>query len=95
MIYNVSPSLEQVEDRAEIAPRTHSMIDYKLKYGLNKNLKITEVAKVVEAFMHNEDKKENRLTLLYHGLGSYTFKLKPSLRLDKPSDWFVVLRREH
>ena len=59
--------------REEIAPRMPTLTDYKLKYGVNKNLKIAEEAKVVEAFIHNDEK---RLTLLYHGLGSYTFLLK-------------------
>ena len=36
--------------------------------------------------MHNND---SRLTLIYHGLGSYTFKLRQSLPLEEPSDWLV------
>ena len=70
---NYSKSPEEINNRAEIAPKTPSLIDYKLKFGVNKNLKIAEEAKVVEAYIHNDNK---RLTLLYHGLGSYTFSLR-------------------
>ena len=63
-----------------------SMLDYKCNFGVNKDFKITKQAKVVEAYMHNND---SRLTLIYHGLGSYTFKLKQSLPLEEPSDWLV------
>lgn len=53
MIYMVSPNAQMIEDRDQISPRGPSLTDFKFKYGLNNNLKITEKAKVVEARMHN------------------------------------------
>ena len=64
-----------------------SINDFTLKFGHNKDLRITEEAKVVEAFMHNDNE---RLTLIYKGLGSYTFKMNPSKPLVEPSDWLVM-----
>ena len=45
--------------------------NYKLTFGVNKNLEITEKIKVVEAYLHKD-----RVTLVYMGLASYTFNLK-------------------
>ena len=61
-----------------------TVLDYKLCFGVNKDFRITEGAKLVEAFMHNEMK---RVTLIYHGLGSYTFNLILSSPLTVANDW--------
>ena len=55
-----------------------------LTFGSNKDLEITEDVKVVEAIMHNNDE---RVTLVYHGLGAFTFNLMNAMSLANPSDW--------
>ena len=57
---------------------------YKLTFGKNKNLAFTESTKVVSAHTHNSGK---RVTLLYHGLGSFTFELKKAISLLQKSSW--------
>ena len=68
------------------APRTDTENDYKLAFGKNKNLEITECSKVCEAHMHNQ---HCRVTLLYRGLGAYTFRLVESKQLTTLSQWQV------
>lgn len=61
-----------------------TLASYRLKFGNNKNLEITESQKVVEAHLHN---KGNRVTLIYKGLGSFTFNLKKAKSIVEPSTW--------
>ena len=59
-------------ERKRRAPTIKTINSYKLTFGMNKTLEITERAKVVEAMMHNDSK---RVTLLYRGLATFTFDL--------------------
>lgn len=61
---------------------------YKLTFGLNKDLTITEHVKFVEAFSHN---KGQRVTLLYKGLGSFTFQMKKAKSIAHKSHWFAKI----
>ena len=48
--------------------------NFKLTFGLNKDLEITEKAKVVDTKLHSDEENKSQLvTLLYEGLASYTF----------------------
>lgn len=87
--YMMSPSSEYIQNRFERAPDMTTHSDYKLKFGPNKDLQITEGTKVVEAHMH-QGQNEKHVTLIYQGLGSFTFALKPSVQLAKASDWLVT-----
>ena len=53
---------------------------------MNKNLSITKEARVFEAYMHN---KNQRVTLLYHGVGAFTFRLLNDRPLTKPNEWLL------
>lgn len=75
-------ALEEDEDDEEVdtmwerqAPKTQTVNNYKLSFGKNKNQEITASSKVIEAYMHN---KNTRVTLLYRGLGTFTFRLVES-----------------
>ena len=59
---------------------------YKLNFGLNKNFEITREARVFEGYMHNSNK---RVTLLYHGVGAFTFRLLGDRPLTKPNEWAI------
>lgn len=59
---------------------------YKLTFGKNKNLEITENVKVVEAYKHKSGHSE-RITLIYKGLGSFTFSQKKGTSLLEPNEW--------
>ena len=60
---------------------------WKLTFGINNNLEITENVKVLEVFMHNE---AQRFTLLYKDLGSFTFNLKSAKSLVDSSLWQIL-----
>ena len=62
-----------IDEREDIAPSIPPLISYKLTFGDNKNLEFTESVKIVESYMHNDDKL---ITLLYKGLCSFTFSFK-------------------
>ena len=47
---------------------------------------------IVESFLHQDELGNNRVTLLYKNLGSFTFLLKPSVPLINFSDWLVYFR---
>ena len=74
-----------MDERENQAPNVPTLNCYKLTFGVNKKLEITEKIKVVEAYAHNSG---NRVTLIYKGLGSYTFNLKKAKSLIVPSPWF-------
>ena len=59
---------------------------YKLTFGNNKDLEITENVKVVEAYKHSKG-NANRITLIYKGLGSVTFQQKKGTSLLEPNEW--------
>ena len=48
----VSPSIAEISERDETAPEIVTRSDYRLKFGSNKDLEITEGTKVVEAHRH-------------------------------------------
>ena len=66
------------------APETTCVKSYKLTFGKNKNLAFTESTKVVSGHQHHNGK---RVTLLYQGLGAFTFQLKDALSLLNRSLW--------
>ena len=82
--YNTSPSIEELEWREFKAPKVQTLKNYKLSFGINKGLEITENVKVVEAYVHNNNE---RVTLIYKGLGAFTFELKPATSLAMPNCW--------
>lgn len=68
----------------EKAPEPTSLKQYRLTFNMNKNLAITEGSKVISSYMHQNGK---RVTLLYSGLGAYTFQLKDAISLLNKSLW--------
>ena len=63
IIRNMTPAnAEQLIRRDEIAPELPSIFDYSIDFGVNKDFKIAEGAKVVEAHLHND---QTYLTLIY------------------------------
>lgn len=84
----VSPSLIGMASSEESAPEIVTLKDYRLKFGINKDLEITEGVKVVEAHSH-QSKKTACITLIYQNLGSFTFALSPSVPLTESSEWLV------
>ena len=57
---------------------------HKLTFGKNKDLGITEPYKVVSSYIHHKGK---RATLIYHGLGSFTFLFRNAISLIHRSHW--------
>ena len=51
--YNTHPSAEQFENSLESVPDTAMTNVFKLTFGDNKNLEITENVKIIEAYRHN------------------------------------------
>ena len=51
------------------APSYINKETWKLTFGSNKTLEITENFKIIEAYRHNT----NNITLIYKGLGAFTF----------------------
>ena len=66
------------------APQTTSIKSYKLTFGKNKNLASTESSKIVSGHQHHNGK---RVTLLYQGLGAFTFHFKDAISLLNKSHW--------
>ena len=83
---NASPTQASLEDKRQSAPEAPSIIDYNIEFGQNKDFTITDNVKVVEAFFHDS---MQRLTLLFHGLCSYTFRLRKSYPMTVMSSWLV------
>lgn len=64
------------------------MRSYKLSFGINKGLEITEGVTIVEGYMHFDPNSDtDRVTLIYKGLGSFTFTLKKATSLALPNQW--------
>ena len=61
---------------------------YKLNFGKNKDLEITESVKLVDAYFHN---KGERISLLYKGLGSFTFEMKKAKSVFHQTEWFAKI----
>ena len=77
----------------EQAPSVQTLNSYKLTFGLNKDLEITEKVKVFTGLLHSDNhsvvsKRGERLTLVYKGLASYTFQLRRAKLLTVPNNWF-------
>jgi len=94
-----SPSEQELADRENIAPEVATINSYRLRFGKNKDFEITRVAKVVEGFMHaslDANKQiiagRDRMTVLYQGLGAYTFQLKQSRSLNEMGDWLITYK---
>ena len=51
--YDTDTTDDALKERNDIAPPIPSLSDYKLTFGVNKNLEITEEVKLVEAFVHD------------------------------------------
>ena len=103
--YMQSPIMEGLFDTEPLsrksAPRVVTHSAYKLKFGLNKNLCLTEGCKVVEAHMHAVDKGpdtklqvDRGLTLVYPGLGAFTFALHEGRSLTEKGDWLVQFDKQ-
>ena len=73
-----SPPEEELENRSLEAPAVPTVDSWKLNFGVNNNLEITENAKVLEAYLHNN---RERFTLVYKDLGSFTFSFKNAKNL--------------
>ena len=84
----MSPNSEYIAGRLERAPEIRPLTDFKLMFGQSADLLITEGTKVVEAHAH-EGQQGQLVTLIYQGLGSFTFALKPAVPLAKASNWHV------
>ena len=82
---------DELEERDWPAPLAVVETNYKLHFGLNKNLSATQGCKLVEARMHNNDR---RVTLLYPGLGSFTFEMSQDMPLTQKSEWHCKYRKE-
>ena len=82
--YNAQFNPNEISERANKAPSIPTQNSYRLGFGHNKKLEITESVKVVEAHLHNMGK---RVTLVYKGLGSFTFDLLTAKQLIEPGDW--------
>ena len=81
------------EERRDMrAPEVMVTSNYVLHFGLNKNLVATKECKIVEARMHNADK---RVTLLYPCFGSFTFVLSEDLPLTQKSEWLVSYKKQN
>ena len=65
-----------------MVPDTAQTNIFKLTFGDNKNLEITENVKIVEAYRHDQ-----RVTLIYVGLGAFTFEYKEASSLSDENDW--------
>ena len=82
-----APSSDDVDSFQEMQQRLPEQTvaqKYKLTFGKNKNLAMTENYKVVSAHLHSEGK---RVTLLYNQLGSFTFEFETAKSLDQRSLW--------
>ena len=55
-----------------------------MTFGTNKNLSVAIKSKVVEAHLHNNDE---RVTLVYLGVGAFTFELGNAKPLNKFALW--------
>lgn len=80
------PADEELEDRKDNSPQVPTLQAWKLNFGENKTLEITESVKIVEAHPHNSG---HRITLLYKDLGTFTFIYKDAKSLLEPSDWLI------
>ena len=88
--YQTNPDMDQLdlEYRQERAPQVQTASNFKLTFGLNKDLEITEKAKVVDTILHSDEENKSQLvTLLYEGLASYTFQLRKAKSLTVPTKW--------
>lgn len=73
-----------MQERDLKAPAVPTLNAYRLTFGANKDLEITEKQKVVETHVHNGGQ---RVTLIYKGLGAFTFNLKKAKSLVEASAW--------
>ena len=64
--------MDEINDRQNKSPSVPTLNSYKLTFNKNKDLSITDGVKVTEAYAHNFG-DHTRVTLLYKGLGSFTF----------------------
>ena len=82
---------ESLARRDETAPALHSIVDYFMDFGVNKDFKIVENAKIVDAHLHDN---QSRLTVIYHGVAAFTFKLLESKSLTTMSTWEVIQKKD-
>ena len=84
--YMSIPPEEELVERRQQAPEVPTQDSWKLTFGANKTLEITDEVKVVEAYMHNSGQ---RFTLVYKNLGSFTFVFKNAKSLLESSAWHI------
>ena len=74
------------------APAQPCLSEYRINFGKNKNFMITAPFKVMTSHMHSNDR---RITMVYQGLGSYTFELREATPLTKYTLWSGSYRGCH
>ena len=63
--------------KSDYAPVLNDTKSYKLFFGENKGLVLADDNKLVEAYLHAKGStKDRRVTLVYRGLGAFTFTLE-------------------
>ena len=67
-----------------MAPDQPAARSHRLTFGRNKNLASTDACKVPTAHLHGDGR---RVSLVYRGLGAFTFQLKNATRLTNSSAW--------
>lgn len=83
--YRAGVNTSEPDDSKAMVKSIPAFSSSKLTFGSNLKLDITKDVKIVEAYEHNSD----RLTLVYKGLGSYTFILRPAQSLIDPNRWYI------
>lgn len=73
------------EERDNRAPKYIDKESWKLTFGSNKTLEITENFKIIEAYRHNK----NHITLIYKGLGAFSFITLKAKNLAEENMWHL------
>ena len=91
--FGVNP--KNLDDRKYKAPIIQKRKEYKVAFGTNNGFELTAdpklVVKISEAFLHNDNK---RCTILFRGLGSFTFQLKEAKFLKYSAKYDLKIRNK-
>ena len=91
--FGVNP--KNLDDRKYKAPIIQKRKEFKVAFGTNKGFELTAdpklVVKISEAFLHNDNK---RCTILFRGLGSFTFQLKEAKFLKYSAKYDLKIRNK-
>ena len=89
--WNTSCDPDELVTRDKYVPAVQATNAYRLTFGKNKGLEITEAkCKLVEAYSHNFG---TRATLLYKNLGSFTFAMNKAKSLAIASEWYAKIEK--